>query len=496
MIRRYNNGNNYLQHFAQGAGALVANPNVIRGAGQVGRFLGNRIREYTRGERYEGEERGNEMKRKQEDEDEMESSNVDNTEMYSSTASSNGGPRGTLTGNTVTNYSYEDYYHERSSGHSKKLKLLMLTWGMSIWGPRDRVGGTKFPLLKYGTAGVIGAKAPAGIVVLRTLSAYGNSSVNMFTPIGTNFQGYDFSECIYSNAVNFYLSDFLDNKLFSDSGTKGLFLQYRKFRLKSFTVQITPHTYHQNILQYAPNVIHSAINSNGWDSILTADEKKLFQTYKHPWYEEPGDPGYFIHRDIYNTYSGSNGSIPIIPNSAQPDSKEDDTAKREQFVIKNLDHNVTYIKSGESFSFTREVSAQGNYYFDTAGLLANLKTPIGNIVNQLEGQIAETSNIVKKNPEGFNILIVPGKCRVEMFGEINLGGTSSATAQGNGYLMLPSICTQLQIKTTAKWECFDFNYETNSFSGYMQPDPLEKAIFDYNVEKTITGAHLNRGITN
>ena len=495
IVRRQRN--NYLQHFAAGAGALVANPQIIQQAGNLGRFAGNQIREYVNNrqtEYYEGAEEHEDNKRMKQEEDVNMESNIGPEVAMSSTGSgSNGGYRGTLSGNTQTNIGYEKHFHERQYGHSKKLKLLNLSWGLSIYGPRHRLTGTRFPLLKFGTSGAAGGKAPPGLVCVQTAQIYGNPTVNPITPYGNNQTNIDFSENIYSNAVNFYLQDFLDNKLFDDSGTRGLFLQYRKYRLKSFTIEITPKTYHQNIIQFAPNVLNSARNTNGWETILSGDDKNIFVNYKHPWFEEGGDPGYFIHRDIYNTYSGVGGTIPLIPPSADPSSTTDDNNKREQYVIKNLDHNLTYVKSGESFSFTREINAQGNYYFDAEGLLKNMKTPIGNIVNALEGQITDGSNIVRKLPEGFNILIVPGKVRVEMFGEIWLGGQDKEKNMNNGYLLLPVLTTELMIKTTAKWECIDYNYANNTINRIASTvDPLEQAIFDYNCERSIQICQLNR----
>lgn len=493
---------NYLANIAN---QIAQNPAIIQGAQQIGRFGAQQLREaYNNYNREvvnyeEAEEHGDNKRAKSEEmsanENNMDTGQADSSRMGNS--SSNGGPRGAFVGNTQSITGYEKYYHEKQMGHSKKQKILFLTWGLSIYGPRNRVSGNAYPFLKWGTTGPNGLAIP-GIVATRTVDIFGNSTINAFTPYGSSQNNTDFSENIYANAINFYLGDFIDNKLMDDSGRRGFFLNYNKFRLVSFTVHLTPKTRNESMLQHAPNVFNSGRGSNGWQGLLAPDEKGIFINYKHPWYEETENPGYFIHRDIFNSYSTTGGTIPIIPNSANANAG-DDIIKREQFVIKNLDHNLTFIKSGETFSFTREIKAQGNYYFERAGILSNLKTPIGNIVNQLEGQIQDGSTIVKKNPEGFNILIVPGRAKIEMFGEIALGGTPAQTNPnvpenriGNGYLMIPAITTELIMKTTAIWEAFDYNYVDNSVA--RMTDPLEQAIFESNVEATITKAHLNRGI--
>lgn len=408
--------------------------------------------------------------------------------LTSGSIGSNGGPRGKFVGNTQTTTGYEKYYHERQYGHSKKLKELMFTWGVSKYGPRNFLSGNAFPLYKWGTTGS-GGKATPGIVAIKSTDIYGNATINPFTPYGENQQYVDFSENIYSNPLNFYLGDFLDNKLFNDSGTKGFFLNYNKFRLLSFTIELTPYGVAESLLHYAPNVFNSSRGTNGWEVLLTPEEKTIFQAYRTlPFDQEKTLPGYFIHRDVYNTYGGTTGIIPVVPESSLATS-DDTKFKREQFAIKNLDHNLTFVKNGEKFSFTREIKPQGNYYMDRAGILNNLKTPISTIVNILEGQLDAGQSLVKKNPEGFNLLIVPGNCKVEMFGEINLGG--AGPSQGNGYLLIPVLNTTICLKTTAKWEAFDYNYtdNQNNFA-----DPLEKALLDYSVEKTYTQAHLNRGV--
>lgn len=479
---------NYLENIAN---VLAQNPAIINGAAQIGRFAGNQIRqayhnynrEYNEMREYEDEE--NDTKRFKEDN--VESTMETNIQSSMTGTGSSGGPRGSLTGNTVSNNSYEKYYHEKQYGHSKKLKELSFNWGMSVYGPRNKYSGFQFDIKKWGTT----ALSVPGLVTLQTALVYGNNEVNAFHPFGKNQIHLDWSEWVYSNALNFFLQDFIDNKLMNDSGTKGFFLNYNKFRLLSFTVELTFCGRTESMLQYAPNVYHSARNYNGWQTTLSQAEKEIFKNYKHPWYEEPDLPGYFVYRDVFNSYANTSNNIETIPPSSNPNAA-DDKMKREQYVIKNLDRNLTYVKDREKFSFTREVKPQGNYYFDKAGLIDNLKTNIGNIVNQLEGQIVDGSNIVRKNPEGFNILFVPGRCKVEMFGEINLGGESASGAIGNGHLLIPVLTTQVLMKTTAKWEAFDYNY-TGIEVGFTS-DPLEKAIFDSNVERTIIQGQLNRGI--
>ena len=485
----------YFNRFpALAAGAApLANPHVVNGAVGIGRYLGNSIRQFyddwrNNQDPYDnnGRDRPRKKAKVMEENEDVKPQAMETGEMRTTGGSdSAAGYRGTFKGNTQTIQSYEKYFHERQVGHSKKLKTLGMTWGMSIYGPRDRLGNPRLVLAKYGTSGA-GGKAPPGIVYIASTNIFKAPGVNAFMPFGQDKLQLALSENIYANAINFYLSDFLDNKLFSDDGKRGLFLNFNKFRLKSFTIELTPITRNVNLIQYAQNVMHSARQTNGWEGNINEAERNEFKNYKHPWFEEKEKPGYFVFRDIYNSYADGTGIIPVIPSTALPDITSDSTYKREQFVIKNLDHNLTYLNEGEAFSFTRQIDAQGSYYFDRAGLLANLKTPIGNIVNQLEGQITDGSNIVKKMPEGFNILIAPGNCRVELIGEFNISGGTM------GYFPLPAIQTDVNIKTSAKWECFDYNYLGNPADQQRMIDPLDQALFEFNVENSINIAQQNR----
>ena len=406
----------------------------------------------------------------------------------------NGGFRGRFIGNTQTNFGYEKHYDERRVLNSKKVFSLNYNWGLSIYGRRNRIDGGVFPMTKWGTIGS-GGKAVPGIVCIRASQFWTsqNENCNPFTPYGSTNTNFQLSENIYSNAINFYLGDFIDNKLLSDDGTKGAFLSYNKFRIKSFTVHFKLVSIPQNVSATTNHVLHNGRNNNGWEPQLNTNDKYEFQKVRLTDSTDLFTKGYFVYRDIYNSYANNQNLIPIIPPSAYAAATGDDAYKREQFVIKNLDSNLTYVKEGEEFSFTREINAQGSYYLDKAGILAHLKTSIGTIVASLEGQVQDSTNIVKKLPEGFNFLFVPGESDLEIYGEIGLGGPSGVPNVGNGYLCLVNLYSIMHVKTTAVWECFDFNYASTG-PPTLFSDPLEKALIEFNMSRTIETGQLNRPI--
>lgn len=477
----------YIPHVAAGAGALV-NPNVINGAQQVGRYMANQIRNYydnyqSRNNDYEQENRGEQM----EADSTSQQVTPPSTMAMGGIADTSGGHRGVLAGNTQTNQGYEKHYHERQMCHSKKLKLKDMTWGMSIFGPKHFNTGNVFPLEKYGTTGQGGLAIP-GLVYIKASSIQSNATINPFEPYGTNQTQANLCENIYSNAINFKFKDFFDNKLLSDDGTKGLFKQFNKFRLLSFTVEIIPNTRYESIAHTHPNVLDSAQNYNGFQGDLTEEEKEIFKSTSQRLEFEDVTTGYFIYRDQYTTYSDGNNNIPYVP----PDSKAEilvaSKFRREQFAIKNLDHNLTYINSGETFSFTREIKPLGGYYFTRDSIIANKDSNIANIVNLLEGQVTTGTTVINKLMEGFNLLIVPGDVKVLPYGKIKI------KAGVDGYLFLPEIITTLEIRTKATWEAFDYNYAENSLQAMSASyqEPLEKALFDYNITQSVELAQLNR----
>lgn len=398
-------------------------------------------------------------------------------------AAGSNGFLGKLTGNTQDNNSYEAYYHERLYGHAKKLRNCFQLWGMSKWSRKDWDNNNRFPLNKYGT----NQGSIDGLVYVKASDVWG-TEVNPFQPYGLGQTCPDLSESVYSNAINFYLKDFFDNKLLSDDGTTGLFTRWNKFRLKSFTVHITPVSHHESMVHQGRWVLHSALNHNG---LGAAAERATFRRQLgHNGDLYAKKQHYWFFRDEFGSYVNNDGNIPATPPDSTPAATEA-KLKREQYAIKNMDRNLCKVSDGEPFSFTREIRPMGSYYFTKETIIANKDKNISTIVAALEGQVtdASTGTIIKKMPEFFNILYCPDHCNMDWVGEIQVTSTESDT----GYLLLPKLCTTLLIKTTAKWEGFDYNYSAENQQSRMA-DPLESAILDYNMEKTIQSAQLNRGL--
>lgn len=407
--------------------------------------------------------------------------NVSVNSMGVSAVNSNGF-LGRLTGNTQDNDSYEKYYHERLYGHSKKLRNCLHFWGMSKWSRKDWSTNNTFPLYNYGTA----TGAIDGLVYVKGSEVFG-STVSPFVPYGNQQSCPDLSENVYSNAINFKLKDFFDNKLLSDDGAQGLFTRWNKFRLISFTVHITPISHHESMVHQGRWILHAATAWNGWGNTQEKTTFKRQLGHNGDMYQKKQH--YWFFRDEFGSYANTDGDIPPTPPDSRPSASES-KMKRESYAIKNMDRNLCKVVDGESFSFTREIKPIGSYYFTKETIIANKEKNISTIVAALEGQITDaTGSIIKKMPEFFNILYCPDHCNMDWVGELIFSGDVNDT----GHLILPKLCTTLLVKTTAKWEGFDYNYQGDNQQSRMA-DPLESAILDYNMEKTITSAQLNRGL--
>lgn len=405
----------------------------------------------------------------------------------SGTGSKVTGFRGKFVGNTCDIPSYLKKYHETIECDSKKLRSLNLTWGVSIYSPKDRASLNQFPMYKWGEASSI----IPGIPWISEKDLRGNPNINPFQPFGTGNIQSDFSENVYSNPINFKLGDFIDNKTLADDSSVGIGYNFNKFRLKSFTVEITTESRNLTIRDTVPNVLSNAIRYSGWYEQLPDGTKTIFDIGLAEQDYSRVKQGYFIFRDIFGTYADSSDSnIPLIPPESKGDQNAQDVVKRETYAIKNMDRNLTYIEDGEKFSFTREINPQGSYYMTSKNIKDNLKTNISKIVNLLEGQVlTDTNTIAKPLPEYFNLLICPAQCHVTQLGMIPMRTVNRVVE--NGYLLLPKLITKIKMKTTARWEAFDFNYRGTQVPARMV-DPLEQAIFDYNSEITLDVAKANR----
>lgn len=359
------------------------------------------------------------------------------------------GYRGNFRGNTELHKGYASHYHEIHELHSRKVKNSTFYWG--------------FQTTDVNSRSPLNATIPkqSGIAVMNNA---GIQTGVMAPWLGTadNSAGYqDASNFIYANAINFTVNDCIDNKLISGvTGSPGLMINYLKFKLKHFEVEITPRTYRGSVPQVFP----------GWALAKAgANTPKLFEidkdnpsNYGHARNDAEIDMDYWVYRDVYNDFT-TNANPTFIP-IAPPESTSTttaDTYNRTVRSIRNLDTYLTVMNNKTPFTFQREINQFGNYYFSYSDLvtLQQQSTNIQTLINTLEGITGQPGG-PNNLPESFNLIFGPTQADYyidqQIKGNFYPGGGASYTFG----TVWANLHTELYIKITCTWEGFDFNYGT------------------------------------
>lgn len=159
-------------------------------------------------------------------------------------------------------------------------------------------------------------------------------------------------------------------------------------------------------------------------------------------------PQYLVYRDADGEYSTSAGQIP--PNSEFGNPSTEMTPSRKLQSIRKKDRNIDIVSNG--FSFTRKVEAGGPYFLTPSKIWELRLTSISSLINEIEGQSADSSGNLLKWPELFNFLIAPLNADMVMA----RGGGSAA--------ITPNFHTEFHIKTSATWLAHQ-NSQVNSTIG-------------------------------
>lgn len=368
--------------------------------------------------------------------------------------STGGGFRGKYIGEGQTNFGYEKYYHERVTGHSLKRRQYDFVWGMSKWLKPNLQGNSLFtmeywgqalPYIDYGTTG-------GNAAVLAVDGSIENSICNQ----------------VYGNPVNFYIGDFFDNKLLSSSG--GIMRNYNKVRLKSFTIEISPHTTLQSTFDANPNPILVIEKDK-----VPFDGNRSFRKINNLNYRVATDErqNYWIYRDIYGIYADSlTSNITYAPTDSGTSSIGADSVPRTTHQIRAFDNNLGIMSSDKPWSFTREINSMGSYYLKPNDIYTNRKKNIAYIVNELEGQyVSDPNAMTKRLPEYFNIIFAPINPPIKNYVNIVISCDQSGANPRTGWIPMVNISTTLYVKLKAQWELFDYNHSENPVLYTVETDP-------------------------
>lgn len=375
------------------------------------------------------------------------------------------GFRGAMVGNTTLHKGYGMHYHELEELHSKKLKQFQYTWGFK--GKSNAVGDNTSPFER--TNSLTGTANNVGIVMIN-VNQIGESPYNNIN----NQANVSMADYIYSHAMNWTVDDLIDNKLLNSTGTRGLMTQWQKFRLKSFTIHIRPtstigSTFNKSE-PYATTPLWPAANIPAitmWQSPFMGTNNHIKQDY-------------WVYRDVYNDYTTATSvtNIPAIPPEALTTNTLD-TYSRGMRTIRNFDTYSDILHDGEEFCFTREINSKASYYLTQAQLQALRTQNIQVLVAALEG-LDGVGTTVTPFVESFNLLIAPTNPPCVISG---LSANSSITTT-QGPVPICLLFTTLDVKITAKWDAFDYNYAVDQGP---QPKGIDEATMTLisNVEQRI-----------
>lgn len=374
------------------------------------------------------------------------------------------GYRGAFHGPTSLHKGFAEHFHEIHPLASRKVKNYVHTWGFCTNDANSLSPLTWTTGLNPKIPGL--AQYPSTQYFQNVINA-GPGFEEYLRPGGPT--AVDIPSMVYTQSLNWSVPDILDNKLLSGLvNAPGIMINYNKFRLKKFSVEISPRTFWQGLPQLAPQCITkfgAAVNpSTGWSPGL--------QGISSARHGHEIDMDYWVLRDVYNDFTtdATPLDVPITPPEAL-NANTPDLYSRTVRSVRNYDTYLSVMNNKTPFRFEREVNTRGNYFFSYNDIvaLATAGTNIQYITNALES-ITGNTNGPNPLPESFNLVYGPMQCPFYMSNEILMKGQSTDPDYTNSTVWA-NITTELYVQIRAEWEAFDFNY-----ARFQGPTKIPRAI--------------------
>ena len=402
--------------------------------------------------------------------------------------SSGAGYRGSLTGDTALDKGYSTYYHEYHPCHSRKVKQYALWWNFYRDVREDPPGDGDINIQKlndfinalYGltttdTTGLWAFESPSA-----SYNYTGFDVCSVENPYLVNYKAdrrhnrRDPANMVKVIGLDFKVEDLIDNKLYDFTTQTGIFSLYYRYRLESFTIEICPKSYNQSALDANPSILCNVATKPGFQGgavcpLYWPPVQELL-TYNQAGGDELQTTGfsadainlgdnnncrevdmdYWVYRDVYNEEADAEFNIPV---NLELNCKQ----------LRNYDNNMSIMSNKEPFKFTRKVNTKASYFVPKAQL-GNLKEQnLSAFINVLEG-ITSSDQTVAPLTEGFNFLVVPCNPQFQSFcaAAPKLAGAGDSIQRSFVNVILPRLHTKLYVKVTARWEAFDYIYDTQN----------------------------------
>ena len=402
-----------------------------------------------------------------------------------STTNTEGGPsegigfRGPLVGSTEQNRPYERHFHEIQELHSRKVKTFEFRWGLQRTKFANNGHSTGFALLPICSGSVSAANVIPGVVGFQN-EALTESSIQLLSPLLNSQQGREpngtttepgapiytthiyarnIADYVYTNPINMLVEDFIDNKLFNfdTNNPRGLMTQYRKFRLKKFSIELEFKTY-----DMGTSFVNLGELNGGWVGDTPDQTVGSFISRTQRL-----DMDYYLYRDIYADYAVTTDfDIGCFPTESINAGNPKDQFSRAVKDVRNLDNQLTVVRNGETFKFERSVNAKGAYFL-TLAQINNLGTGnIAYLVASLEAQSLDPLAITSPFPEGFSMIFAPIDPPIAVLNKAAIAwdGTTTSTQVKPVHV---NCVTKVWARYLATWEAFDFNYALASLELHL-----------------------------
>lgn len=392
------------------------------------------------------------------------------------TNAKDGGPsegvgfRGALLGSTGQNVGYETHFHEIQELHSRKIKSYVFNWGLQRTKFANNGNAPGFALLPVVSGSVSPAHVIPGVVGLQNTQVDLSPS-QIFSPMiqtdrgrqpdgttqeigsaqnNTAIYARDLADYVYTNPINLVLEDFVDNKLwnFDNASPRGIMTQYRKFRLKKFSVEYEFHSFDTGV-----NYLNLGELNGGWVQDSVAQTTGSFNNRTQHMKMD-----YYLYRDIYTDFATTTDfDVPAMPIESQNASNPKDQFSRAVKDVRNLDNQLTIVKNGEKFKFERLVNAKGSYFLTLAQVNTLRDSNIAYLIAALEAGNTDPLSVTSPFPEGFSVIFAPVNPPIQVINETAScwDGTTNSTKVKPVHV---GLTTKVWVRFLATWEAFDFNY--------------------------------------
>lgn len=259
---------------------------------------------------------------------------------------------------------------------------------------------------------------------------------------------------VYAQPLNFRVRDFIDHKTLN--ANRGRLSQYEKVSLAEIHVEVELHTKKGSAFDNEWYMIKWAAMTQPTVAEMRGAKKDL------TW-----NPQYLVYRDANGDYSTQEANIAFNTEYTTPATEMQPSRKLQS--LRKKDQTTDIVTKG--FSFTRKITSGGPYYLTPQKIWELKDDNIALLINEIEGQSADSTGNLVKWPEFFNFLVAPLNSDMVM---CPIGTTTA--------VLTPNFHTEVHVKTSATWLAMQNSQVSGTVGFSAKSDPYYKAQVKTNLE--------------